>query len=241
MSGFQRLDKVLANMGYGSRKDVKKMIKSGAVEVEDIVVLDPEMKIDPEVQSVKVNGRKVDYKKYIYLMLNKPKGVITATEDRRLRTVLDLIDEEYLRFIPSPVGRLDKDTEGLLLLTNDGMLNHNLTSPRKHVDKEYYAEILGKVGIKDIEAFNEGVVLDDGYKTMPAELKILEAAPVSKVIVKIKEGKFHQVKRMFEAVDKKVIYLKRLSMGNLKLDEGLRPGEYRELTNQEVEDLKSLI
>lgn len=174
-------------------------------------------------------------------MLNKPKGVITATEDRRLRTVLDLIDEEYLRFIPSPVGRLDKDTEGLLLLTNDGMLNHNLTSPRKHVDKEYYAEILGKVGIKDIEAFNEGVVLDDGYKTMPAELKILEAAPVSKVIVKIKEGKFHQVKRMFEAVDKKVIYLKRLSMGNLKLDEGLRPGEYRELTNQEVEDLKSLI
>lgn len=241
MSGFQRLDKVLANMGYGSRKDVKKMIKSGAVEVDDSVVTDPEMKIDPEVQSVKVNGRKVDYKKYIYLMFNKPQGVITATEDRRLHTVLDLIDEEYLKFEPSPVGRLDKDTEGLLLLTNDGILNHNLTSPRKKIDKEYYAEISGRVGIEDIKAFNEGVVLDDGYKTMPADLKILEQSEISKVIIRIKEGKYHQVKRMFESVGKKVIYLKRLSMGNLKLDESLRAGQYRELTEQEIEDLKSLI
>ncbi|SHI60111.1 pseudouridine synthase [Lutispora thermophila] len=241
MGELQRLDKVLANLGYGSRKDVKKMIKNGAVEIEDIVAVDPEIKIDPETQTIKVNGRKIEYRKYIYLMLNKPQGVITATEDRRLHTVLDLIDEEYLKFEPSPVGRLDKDTEGLLLLTNDGMLNHNLTSPRKNIDKEYYAEISGRVGVKDIEDFNRGVLLDDGYKTMPADLKILEESEVSKVIITIKEGKYHQVKRMFEAVGKKVIYLKRLSMGNLKLDENLRPGEYRELTEQEIEGLKSLI
>jgi len=241
MSNLQRLDKVLANMGYGSRKDVKKMIKSGAVEIEDTVVLDPEMKIDPEVQSIKVNGKEVVYRKYIYLMLNKPKGVITATEDMSQHTVLDLIDEEYLKFNPSPVGRLDKYTEGLLLLTNDGMLNHKLTSPKKEIDKEYYAEVYGRVTKSDVDAFREGIVLDDGYKTLPAELEILEESQVSKVLVKIKEGKFHQVKRMFQAVGKKVIYLKRLRIGNLKLDETLEPGEYRELTEDEIKALSNLL
>lgn len=241
MSNLQRLDKVLANMGYGSRKDVKKMIKSGAVEIEDTVVLDPEMKIDPEVQSIKVNGKEVVYRKYIYLMLNKPQGVITATEDMNQHTVLDLINEEYLKFNPSPVGRLDKYTEGLLLLTNDGMLNHYLTSPKKEIDKEYYAEVYGRVTKNDVEAFREGIVLDDGYKTLPAELEILEESQVSKVLVKIKEGKFHQVKRMFQAVGKKVIYLKRLRIGNLKLDEALKPGEYRELTEDEVKALLNLL
>lgn len=241
MSNLQRLDKVLANMGYGSRKDVKKMIKSGAVEIEDTVVLDPEMKIDPEVQSIKVNGKEVVYRKYIYLMLNKPKGVITATEDMSQHTVLDLIDEEYLKFNPSPVGRLDKYTEGLLLLTNDGMLNHKLTSPKKEIDKEYYAEVYGRVTKSDVDAFREGIVLDDGYKTLPAELEILEESQVSKVLVKIKEGKFHQVKRMFQAVGKKVIYLKRLRIGNLKLDETLKPGEYRELTEDEIKALSNLL
>ncbi|HHY78217.1 MAG TPA: rRNA pseudouridine synthase [Clostridiales bacterium] len=241
MSNLQRLDKVLANMGYGSRKDVKKMIKSGAVEIEDTVVLDPEMKIDPEVQSIKVNGKEVVYRKYIYLMLNKPQGVITATEDMNQHTVLDLINEEYLKFNPSPVGRLDKYTEGLLLLTNDGTLNHYLTSPKKEIDKEYYAEVYGRVTKSDVEAFREGIVLDDGYKTLPAELEILEESQVSKVLVKIKEGKFHQIKRMFQAVGKKVIYLKRLRIGNLKLDETLKPGEYRELTEDEVKALLNLL
>lgn len=241
MSNLQRLDKVLANMGYGSRKDVKKMIKSGAVEIEDTVVLDPEMKIDPEVQSIKVNGKEVVYRKYIYLMLNKPQGVITATEDMNQHTVLDLINEEYLKFNPSPVGRLDKYTEGLLLLTNDGTLNHYLTSPKKEIDKEYYAEVYGRVTKSDVDAFREGIVLDDGYKTLPAELEILEESQVSKVLVKIKEGKFHQVKRMFQAVGKKVIYLKRLRIGNLKLDETLEPGEYRELTEDEIKALSNLL
>jgi len=241
MGSIQRLDKVIANMGYGSRKDVKKIIKSGAVEIDDIIVTDPKTKVDPEVQCIRVNGRQIDYKKNIYLMLNKPQGVITATEDKRLSTVLDLIDKEYLKYNPSPVGRLDKYTEGLLIITNDGMMNHNLTSPRKGIDKEYYAEVYGRVNIRDVEAFKEGIVLDDGYKTMPAELIILEESQVSKVIIKIKEGKFHQVKRMFQAIDKRVVYLKRLSIGNLRLDETLEPGDYRELTEEEIIGLKNLM
>ena len=164
-------------------------------------------------------------------MLNKPDGYISATFDKYDPIVLDLIDQSYLVFEPFPVGRLDKDTEGLLVLTNDGQLAHRVLSPKKHVPKTYYAKIQGKVTEEDIFAFEKGVILDDGYETMPSQLK---SDDMSEIELTIHEGKFHQVKRMFESVGKKVVYLKRLSMGKLKLDESLKLGEYRELTEEEV-------
>ncbi len=234
----ERLDKILSNMGYGSRKDIKKIIKEGRVQVNDKIVKNNSMKIDPYKDKVTLDGIKVDYRKYIYLMLNKPKDVVSSTDDPINRTVLDLIDEEYLIFNPFPAGRLDKDTEGLLLLTNDGKLAHELLSPKKGVDKTYYVEVDGFVEEDHKYQFKDGILLDDGYKTLPAKLEILESNVFSKVKLTIKEGKFHQVKRMFQAIDMEVIYLKRISMGNLKLDENLNPGEYRELTDEEIILLK---
>lgn len=229
-----RLDKLLANMGYGSRKEVKQLLKEKAVTVDGIVVKDAAMKVDPEQQDVSVYGERVIYTEFIYLMMNKPPGVISATEDRYDETVIDLLDPLAQHFKPFPVGRLDKDTEGLLLITNDGNLSHNLLSPKKHVPKTYYATIDGIVTETDIEAFRQGVELDDGYVTKPGELVILKSGDISEIELTIQEGKFHQVKRMFEAVGKKVTYLKRLSMGSLVLDEALELGDYRELTEAEL-------
>lgn len=237
MSGTKRLDKILANLGYGTRKEVKKLVKDGAIEVDGIPARDPGMHVDPETQDIKVNGVSINYRKYIYIMMNKPAGVISATEDLREKTVLDLIPDEYFIFQPSPVGRLDKDTVGLLLLTNDGQLAHRLLSPKNHVPKVYYAKIQGKVTQEDVQAFKEGVVLDDGYKSMAANLHIIESGDVSTIEVEIFEGKYHQVKRMFQSLGKKVIFLKRLSMGPLKLDESLKPGESRELTKDELKSI----
>ncbi|EOR23746.1 pseudouridine synthase [Niallia nealsonii AAU1] len=172
-------------------------------------------------------------------MMNKPPGLISATEDTREETVIDILQIEDSVYNPFPVGRLDKDTEGLLLLTNDGKLAHQLLSPKKHVPKTYFAVIRGEVGEGDIAAFKKGVVLDDGYLTKPGDLVILKAGETSDIELTISEGKFHQVKRMFESVGKKVIYLKRISMGPLELDESLELGEYRELTEEEVELLKN--
>ena len=230
-----RLDKLLANMGYGSRKEVKLLLKQKAVTVDGVTVKDSAMHVNPEKQNVSVFGERVEYVEFIYLMMNKPPGVISATEDRYDQTVIDLLDPEYQHFEPFPVGRLDKDTEGLLLITNDGNLAHNLLSPKKHVPKWYYAKVDGIVTEADIEAFAQGVTLDDGYETKPGELKILVSGEQSEIELMIQEGKFHQVKRMFEAVDKKVTYLKRLTMGTLQLDERLALGEYRELTEQELD------
>lgn len=235
-----RLDKLLANMGYGSRKEVRQLLKKGAVRVNTHTVKDAALKIDPKMDVVTILGEKVVYKEYIYLMMNKPQGVLSATEDVRDRTVIDLLDEEFRHFEPFPVGRLDKDTEGFLLLTNDGKLAHNLLSPKKGVPKTYFAHIEGVVTDEDTKRFSEGVILDDGYETKPGRLVILKSAPVSEIELTITEGKFHQVKRMFEAVGKKVIYLKRLSMGPLSLDEGLRLGAYRELTEEEIALLTEL-
>lgn len=232
-----RLDKLLANMGYGSRKEVKILLKQQEVLVDGVVAKDSSMHVDPEKQEVTVFGERVEYTEFIYLMMNKPPGVISATEDKHDQTVIDLLDPLAQHFEPFPVGRLDKDTEGLLLLTNDGQLAHNLLSPKKHVPKTYYADIEGEVTEADIEAMRAGVTLDDGYETKPGELVILEAGPMSKIELTIQEGKFHQVKRMFEAVGKKVVYLKRLSMGSLVLDEELELGDYRELTKEELEQL----
>lgn len=234
MAKKQRIDKILSNLGYGSRSEIKKYCKQGSVVVNGSEVSNPGTQVDTENDEILFNGEEVIYREYIYLMMNKPDGYVSATTDKYDPTVLDLIDLSYLAFEPFPVGRLDKDTEGLLVLTNDGKLSHRVLSPKKHVPKTYYAKIDGVVTEEDVEAFLEGVVLDDGYKTMPSQLNILKSDDESEIELTIHEGKFHQVKRMFESVGKKVVYLKRLSMGNLKLDESLELGEYRELTDEEV-------
>lgn len=229
-----RLDKVLSNSGFGSRNEVKRLVKDGLVKVDGDIVNEPSIHVDPDKSRIEIGGTLLNYRKYIYVMMNKPAGVISATSDNRLRTAVDLLPEEFACFKLFPAGRLDIDTEGLLLLTNDGQMAHNLLSPKKHVNKRYYARIDGVVTDDDIESFKEGVVLDDGYKTMPAELEILITGRHSEIELVIHEGKFHQVKRMFEAVGKKVIYLKRIQMGKLKLDEALKPGSFRELSDEEV-------
>lgn len=238
---MERLDKILSNLGYGSRKEIKALVKNGAVEVNGEMPKKSDFKVNPEEDIIKVDGEEVNYRKYIYLLMNKPDGVVSATFDNHDETVIDLLDLEYQAFEPFPVGRLDKDTVGLLLITNDGKLNHRLISPRNHIDKVYYAEIDKPVNEKDVEAFKKGIVIDDGYKCMPAKLNILESTEHgSEVEVTIQEGKFHQVKRMFEARDKKVVYLKRIKFGTLVYDESISEGEYRELSNEELAQLKGL-
>jgi len=229
-----RIDKILSNVGYGSRAEIKVYCKKGLVKVNDKVISNPGTQVDTDTDKIEFNNEVVKYREFVYIMMNKPDGYLSATFDKRDPIVLDLIESSYLAFEPFPVGRLDKDTEGLLVLTNDGKLAHRVLSPKKHVPKTYYAKIDGVVTEKDVKAFEEGVTLDDGYETMPSQLKILESGERSEIELTIHEGKFHQVKRMFESVGKKVVYLKRLSMGKLKLDETLSLGEYRELTEEEV-------
>lgn len=233
-----RLDKLLGHIGLESRKEIKSMVRQGRVTVNGVSVKDSGVQVLPSVDVIEVDGDVVRYREFVYIMLNKPGGVVSATEDHRDDTVIDLLDEEYWPFDLFPVGRLDKDTEGLLLLTNDGALAHRLLSPKHHVPKTYFARIDGHVNEEDVQAFKSGVRLDDGYQTLPAELKILSPGVESEIEVILFEGKFHQVKRMFEAVGKKVIYLKRLRMGDLHLDHELSLGEYRELTDAEVEGLQ---
>lgn len=201
------------------------------------VVKKPELKINETTDQILCQGKKAFYQKNIYLMLHKPAGVVSATEDNREKTVLDLVRPEDRKNGLFPVGRLDKDTEGLLLLTDDGELAHRLLSPKKHVDKTYYAKIDGQVTEEHVKQFREGLDIGDEKKTLPAVLTILLSGPVSEIEVTIHEGRFHQIKRMFEAVGCKVTYLKRLSMGSLVLDETLPPEEYRPLTEAELEGL----
>ena len=234
MGKKMRVDKLLSNVGVASRAELKKYCKQGLISVNGKVINNPGVQVDSESDDIRFNGEKIVYREFVYIMLNKPDGYISATFDKYDPIVLDLIDQSYLVFEPFPVGRLDKDTEGLLVLTNDGHLAHRVLSPKKHVPKTYYAKIQGKVTEEDILAFEKGVILDDGYETMPSQLKILKSDDMSEIELTIHEGKFHQVKRMFESVGKKVVYLKRLSMGKLKLDESLKLGEYRELTEEEV-------
>ncbi|UCZ52339.1 rRNA pseudouridine synthase [Bacillus shivajii] len=234
-----RTDKLLANMGYGSRKEVKKLLKKGGLLVNGEKVTDGKTHIDPENDVIEVFGEKVEYKSFIYLMMNKPQGVISATEDISEETVIDILEPEDVIFEPFPVGRLDKDTTGLLLLTNDGKLAHQLTSPKKKVDKTYRVHIDAPLEEGDKEALEAGVVLDDGYETKPAKLEYINGESGTVVNLTITEGKFHQVKRMFEARGRKVVALKRESMGPLSLDPNLDLGTYRELTDEEIEWLKS--
>ncbi len=236
---MERLDKVISNSGYGSRKDVKKLIKSGYVEVDGKKIKSSDIQVDVKINEIKINGEAINYRKFIYLLMNKPKGTVSATFDNYDKTVIDLLSEYHKSFEPFPVGRLDKDTVGLLILTNDGELNHKLISPKWHVDKVYYAEINRQVDEEDIYAFKEGIVLDDGYKCMPALLEVIKSDENgSSVKVTIQEGKFHQVKRMFLSRNKEVVYLKRISFGLINLDSSLKEGEYRELNEKEIELLK---
>lgn len=234
-----RLDKYLADMSIGTRQEVKKYIRQGRVKINEDIIKKPEYKIREDEDKIAFDGAPVAYETFEYYMLNKPAGVISATEDKRDKTVLDLIKEKKRKDL-FPVGRLDKDTEGLLLITNDGALAHRLLSPKKHVDKCYYAKISGGVTEEDVRVFKERINIgtqEEPEWTMPAELKILEKGTVSRIRLTIREGKFHQVKRMFLAVGKEVVYLKRERMGALVLDEELAPGEYRKLTDRELKSI----
>ncbi|MFD1038188.1 pseudouridine synthase [Virgibacillus byunsanensis] len=235
-----RLDKLLANTGFGSRKDVKALLKKKQVTLNGNVIKDSSAHVDPDTDLIKVNNTTVTYQKNIYIMMNKPPGYISSTEDVWDKTVIELLTSDLQLFKPFPVGRLDKDTEGLLLITNDGDLAHQLVSPKKKVGKTYYAKVNGEVIDKDVDYFKQGVMLRDGYKTKPADLKVLRTGEVSEIEITITEGKYHQVKRMFEAVGKKVVYLKRIRMGELLLDDSLPVGSYRELTQPELDFCLSL-
>ena len=241
MSKTIRLDKYLSDMTSETRSKVKEYIRRGRITVNAVIVKSPDTKVDTDNDEVCLDGRKVGYVEYYYYMMNKPQGVITSTEKGKTKTVMDVFKENAIdcpRFDElSPVGRLDKDTEGLLLITNDGELNHKLLSPKNHVDKVYFTELKHPLKLSDIEAFAEGLDLGD-FISKPAKLEICENEGEFTARVIISEGKFHQIKRMFEAVDNEVIYLKRLQMGSLTLDYDLVLGEVRELTEDEIKELK---
>lgn len=233
-----RLDKLLAHSGFGTRKEVKNLIKKGYVSVNDVITKIDKTHVDPQCDIIKVDGEVITYEEYVYYMLNKPSNYVSATEDNLYPTVVELIDDYYGNDL-FPVGRLDIDTEGLLILTNDGVLAHQLLSPKRHCPKVYYAKINGIVTNEDVIAFEKGITLDDGYLCQSAHLKVLSCEEnKSEVEIEIYEGKFHQIKRMFQAVNKEVIYLKRIRMKNVSLDEHLQLGEYRRLTEEELDGLK---
>lgn len=234
-----RLDKIIAASGRYSRREVKLLIRQGRVLVDGMPARSPEDKVDPEAAEITVNGEVLPYRRHTWLMLHKPAGVLSATEDGRGKTVLDLLPPELQRQGLFPVGRLDKDTEGLLLLTNEGGLAHDLLSPRHHVDKVYFARTAGTLTEEDRRAFAEGMELN-GLRCLPAELEILSAGTESEALVTLREGKFHQVKRMLAQRGKPVLYLKRVKMGNLTLDPALARGEYRYLTDEELQALRNL-
>ncbi len=239
MKTIVRLDKYLADMGVGTRSEVKEKVRKGRVEVNGQIIRQADVKVDTSKDIICFDGEQVGYVHFEYYMLHKPAGVISATEDKHATTVIDLIDSKKRKDL-FPVGRLDKDTEGLLLITNDGDLTHQLLSPKKHVSKIYYAKINGCVTKKDVALFSKGLVVDDTLTAMPAHLTILKSGEESEILLEIHEGKFHQVKRMFEAVGKEVTYLKRLSMGPLSLDDSLEKGDYRPLTEEEILALKNV-
>lgn len=231
---MERLDKVIAAMGEKSRREVKELARQGRILVDGAAVLSPDVKVNPATSQIVVDGAVLGYARHTYLLLHKPAGLLTATEDPRQETVMDLLPPAYRKRGLAPVGRLDKDTEGLLLLTDDGELNHRLTSPKYHVEKTYYARVEGDLSEKDVEAFAAGISLKD-FTCLPAKLELLSP---SECKVSVGEGKFHQVKRMLASRGAPVIYLKRLTMGPLRLDDGLPAGSFRELTEAEAEALR---
>ena len=235
---LMRLDKYISDCGVASRREIKQMIKTGRITLNGVVAATAELKIDPEQAVVTVDGTALKYDKYHYFMLNKPAGVLSATDDGKQKTVLNLFLPEHKKFNLFPVGRLDIDTEGLLLITNDGQLSHNLLAPGKHVDKTYYAKIDGLVNDSTVSAFLEGLDIGEKKNTLPAKLNIIKSGSISEVEITVCEGKYHQIKRMFEAVGMKVVYLKRISFGGIILDDNLALGQFRQLTEDEISILK---
>ena len=239
--GKQRLDKLIASTGKWSRREVRELVRRGQVLVDGIPARTADEKADPEASSITVNGTPLDYRAYTWVMLNKPAGVLSATEDGRGETVLDLLPQELQRQGLFPVGRLDKDTEGLLLLTNEGVAAHSLLSPKRHVDKVYFTRVSGCLTEEDCQAFSAGMSLGDGLQCQPAVLEILSAGEESEAYVTLREGKFHQVKRMLAARGKPVLYLERVRMAGLDLDPSLPRGNFRMLTEEEVKKIHSLV
>ncbi len=234
---MERLDKIIANRGVASRREVRELVRQGRVLVDGVPAAAPDMKVAAETAAIVVDGVAVSGERFLYLLLHKPAGVLTATEDRRQPTVLELVPEACRRRGLAPVGRLDKDTEGLLLLTDDGELIHRLLSPKYHVDKVYYARVAGTPDEADAAAFAAGLVLDDGLRCLPAKLEPLGDG---ECLVTLREGKFHQVKRMLASRGKPVQYLKRLAMGPLRLEPSLPAGSCRLLTAEEVAELRNV-
>ena len=236
-----RLDKFLSEMSGWTRSEVKKIVRTGSVTVDGNEVKKPETKIDEKLSIVSVDGRKIKYNKYEYYMLNKPKGFVSATTDREYKTVVDIISSSEKKDL-FPVGRLDIDTEGLLLITNDGELAHRLLAPKNHVEKTYYVEVSGILDDVDVDAVEKGLDIGEEKNTIPAKMEILKTDiqnNISSCYLTIHEGKFHQVKRMMKKLGKTVTYLKRVSMGSLILDSKLKKGNYRKLTEQEIIELKN--
>ena len=232
-----RLDKFISTTTTLSRAEAKKIIKKGIL-INDILVKSPDYKVDEKSDQVIVNGKRLIYQKYSYIMMNKPKNVVSATEDAIEKTVVDILEEKDRINKVFPVGRLDKDTEGLMLLTNDGELTHKLISPKKDVEKKYYVEVFGELKEEHIKLIKDGLTIDGGYKCKSARLEIIVSSKErSRAYICITEGKFHQVTRMMKALGTTVTYLKRLSIGSLKLDENLKLGEYRYLTEKELKNL----
>ena len=228
---LMRLDKLISECGLASRKEIRQLVKSGRVTVDGAAAAAPEQKLDPEINVVCIDGEQVCYRKFHYYMLNKPAGVLSATDDGKQKTVLDLVSPEMRRMGLFPVGRLDKDTTGLLLLTDDGEFAHKVISPKSGIFKVYHAITDGRADEVDVAAFAEGVVLGDGTKCLPAKLEI---RPDGSCLVKVMEGKYHQVKRMLASRGKPVLRLKRLSIGGLELDNSLKEGEFRALSDDEL-------
>lgn len=226
-----RLDKLISDCGIASRKEIKQMVKSGRVEVDGVVATAPEQKLDTDFNTVSIDGNALHYSRFRYYMLNKPAGILSATDDRKQKTVLDLVTPEMQKMELFPVGRLDKDTTGLLLLTNDGSFAHWIISPKSEIIKTYHAVTDGAVNDEDVTAFKAGITLADGTKYLPAEL-VPQADGTC--LVKVMEGKYHQVKRMLASRGKPVLKLKRLSIGSVELDLSLKPGDFRELTTDEL-------
>lgn len=229
-----RLDKFLSECGICSRSESKIFIKKGMITVNGKKAAKGEEKIDPDNDEIMFKGQKIIYAEFEYYMLNKPAGVVSATEDKNDKTVIDLVPKPHAKDI-FPVGRLDKDTEGLLIITNDGETAHRFLSPKKHVDKTYFVRTSGgEIGTEEVEKLENGVDIGEEKLTLPAEIEMLKNGEISESLLTIREGKFHQVKRMFKAVGREVIYLKRISMGNIKLDESLEKGECRKLSEDEI-------
>lgn len=241
-----RLDKYLADMQLGTRSEVKEYIRKSRIKVDGEVIRTPDFKIDTNQQAVTFDGQDITYVENEYYMLNKPAGVLSAANDKKAQTVVDLIETKNRKDL-FPVGRLDKDTEGLLLITNDGPLAHNLLTPKKHVDKVYYAKVRDVMGKEQVRLFSEGLKIHDDFTALPAKMEIIQTHgqkgqedAYTEVHVTIHEGKFHQIKKMFEAVGSEVLYLERLSFGPLELDQSLERGSYRKLSEEEIITLKSL-